>query len=136
MSAAFEDLAAARPTFGVPPARGADRDAWAAWYAGQHLKCDPGLSAVIYLPGGAGEEDLRFVELSELVAGRTDEAARLPVSFGVGRDTGGQHVLSIVDISPEQWDRMRAGTLAPPDGWEIAGGRVFEGGRVAAKAAA
>ena len=136
MSSALNDLAAARPTFEIPPAPGSGRDAWAAWFAGQHLKCAPDVSAVIYLPRGAGEEEIRFVELSEQVAGRTDETVREAVTFGVGRDTGGRHVLAIVDATPEQWERMRAGALAPPDGWETAGGRVFEAGAAHARAAA
>ena len=136
MSAAFDQLVAAPPTFDVPPAAGADRDAWAAWFAGQHLKCDPSISAVVYLPHGADGEEIRFVELSDAVAGRTDEAVRQVMTFGVGRDTGGSHVLAIVDATPEHWDRMRAGTLAPPDGWEIASGRVFEADPVPARAAA
>ena len=41
-----------------------DRDIMARWYATEHLKTDPGIVSVYYLPTNAGEREIRFVEVN------------------------------------------------------------------------
>ena len=117
------------------PPTGYDRDELAAWYAAQHLKVDPGLEAVAYFPEGAGERSIRFVAVNREIAGRTDEALE-PIIFPLEMGTTTEHRLEFFDVSPEQWERLEAGTLDLPEGWSRAGRRIYRPERVAAKAAA
>ena len=41
-----------------------DRDEMAQWYAHEHLKTDPGLELVYYLPTKAGAREIRLVEIN------------------------------------------------------------------------
>ena len=49
-----------------------DRDVMARWYATEHLKTDPGIEAVWYLPKSAGDREIRFVEINHLIGDRND----------------------------------------------------------------
>ena len=55
----------------------------ARWYAKQHLKTDPRIRSVYYLPANAPDREIRFVEINELVADRRDDTLE-PIDFGVG----------------------------------------------------
>ena len=59
-----------------------DRDSMARWYATQHLKTDPGIAAVWYLPTYAEERDIRFVEINNLLVNRNDRGLA-PIDFGI-----------------------------------------------------
>ena len=102
------------------PATKFNRDAMAKWYAQEHLKTDPGIVSVHYLPHGAGERDIRLVEVNTLLGNRTDDALE-PIDFGVDRGTDSEHRLLIVDVTPEQWDRITARKLSLPNGWSLDG---------------
>jgi len=102
-----------------------DRDSQARWYARQHLRTDPGISAVYYLPDGAPEREIRFVEINELIADRNDDALQ-PIDFGVDRGSDSEHSLFVLDVTPEQWSRIERGALALPDHWSLADARSFE----------
>jgi len=95
-----------------------DRDAMAQWYATEHLKTDPGIATVWYLPTGAGEREVRLVEVNELMAERTDDSLE-PIDFGVDMGTDTEHKLLVVDITPDQWDRLKSGGVSLPDGWSL-----------------
>jgi hypothetical protein len=95
-----------------------DRDAMARWYADRHLKTDPGILEVCYLPTNAPDREIRLLEVNELIASREENPVE-PIDFGV--DIGGeiQHTLFVVDVTPEQWERIQQGRLALPDGWSL-----------------
>jgi hypothetical protein len=103
-----------------------DRDSMARWYAKQHLKTDPGVVAVHYLPGGAGEREIRLVEVNQLMGDRTDDALE-PIDFGADRGTETAHKLLVLDVTPAQWQRISAGELGLPSGWSLEGEVRFEG---------
>ncbi|MEX2288290.1 MAG: hypothetical protein WD648_14440 [Planctomycetaceae bacterium] len=95
-----------------------DRDSVARWYAKQHLKTDPGVSSVYFLPKNAGEREIRFIEINDLLADRNDHALE-PIDFGIDMGTENAHNLFVLDVTPTQWERIRAGNLQLPDDWSL-----------------
>lgn len=111
-----------------PPAperpKTADRDALARWYATRHMSVDPTIREVIYLPERAPADEIRLIEINALSA-VPDSAPVEALDFGADIDLPGEHRLFVADVTPAQWDRIRAGSLALPDGWGLAGNRAF-----------
>jgi hypothetical protein len=109
----------------MPPAEGDppmstvafDRDSMARWYAKQHLKVDEGIEKVIYLPTNAGEREIRFLEINTEMLDPDDHLE--PISYGVDMGTGNEHVLWIIDVTPEQYERIRNNTLQLPNNWNL-----------------
>lgn len=93
-----------------------NRDSLAHWYAQEHLKTDPGILKVVYLPTNADEREIRFIEINELMAERTSEILE-PIDFGVDMDSENAHKLWVLDVTPNQWDRIEAGELTLPESW-------------------
>ncbi len=100
------------------PATQFDRDSMARWYATEHLKTDPGIVSVYFLPGNAGEREIRFVEVNNLIGERNDDVLE-PIDFGVDTGTDSAHKLFVLDVTPEQWQRMKAQELSLPDNWSL-----------------
>lgn len=102
-----------------------DRNSMAHWYATQHLKTDPGVVSVHYLPTNAGEREIRFVEVNNLIGDRNDDALE-PIDFGV--DTGMQsaHRLLVLDVTPDQWQRISSEKLSLPGDWSLEGALEFK----------
>jgi hypothetical protein len=92
----------------------------ARWYAESHLKTDPGIVSVHYLPTKAEEREIRFIEVNRLMGDRNDDALE-PIDFGidVGMDTA--HKLLVLDVTPKQWERIKAQKLSLPSGWSLEG---------------
>ena len=95
-----------------------DRDLMAQWYADRHLKTDPGIVEIHYLPAHAPEREIRLLEVNSLVATRTDDPIQ-PIDFGVDIGEASTHTLLVADVTPEQWDRIQQGQLALPSGWSL-----------------
>ena len=100
------------------PAKQFDRDSMARWYAEEHLKTDPGIVPVYYLPTNADEREIRFIEVNCLIGDRNDVALE-PIDFGVDAGMDSAHRLFVLDVTPEQWDRMRAHQLQLPANWSL-----------------
>lgn len=98
------------------PATQFDRDSLARWYAQQHLKTDPGIEAVYYLPKNAGDREIRFVEINHLIGDRNDDALE-PIDFGIDMGTDTAHKLFVLDVTPDQWTRIQANALRLPGNW-------------------
>src|SRR3954469_17492939 len=92
-----------------------DRDSMARWYAERHLKTDPGIRAVYYLPAEAPEREIRFLEVNELMADRDDDPIE-PLDFGVDPEGPTAHRLVVVDVTPTQWERIQRNELVLPPG--------------------
>lgn len=90
----------------------------ARWYAKEHLKTDPGVVSVYYLPRNAGDREIRFVEVNNLIGDRTDDILE-PIDFGVDNGMDTAHKLFVLDVTPEQWDRIKAQELALPANWSL-----------------
>ncbi len=96
-----------------------NRDRMAEFYAKQHIKTDPGTVLVVYLPHGAEEREIRLLEVNSLMGDRNDNAF-FPISFCLDReDKESTHTLSILDVTPEQWERIESLKLQLPDGWSL-----------------
>lgn len=107
------------------PATQFDRDALARWYANEHLKTDPGIKAVYYLPTNADEREIRFVEINTLIGDRNDDALE-PIDFGVDMGMESAHKLFVLDVTPKQWDRIRNNELGLPSNWTLENASHFE----------
>ena len=101
-----------------------DRDGLARWYASEHLKTDPGVRAIYYLPTNAPEREIRFVEVNELIAERDDDSLE-PFDFGVDIGSETEHKLYVLDVTPSQWGRLSQSLLALPSGWELRDAEVI-----------
>jgi hypothetical protein len=101
-----------------------NRDSMARSYATRHLKTDPGIRAVYYLPAGAPQREIRFLEINELIADR-DKYPLEPIDFGV--DIGGAegHTLLVLDVTPTQWEKINKKELQLPKGWSFDGAIPF-----------
>ncbi len=95
-----------------------DRDAMARWYATNHLQTDPGLGPIVYLPGNAPDREIRLVEVNRLMPSRTDESIE-PLDFGIERGTPNAHLLCIVDVTVDQWERIKSNSLRLPTDWSL-----------------
>jgi len=102
-----------------------DRDTMARWYAKQHLKTDPGLRSVFYLPTNSPEREIRFVEINELIGDR-DDGTLEPIDFGVDTGMETEHKLFVLDVTPRQWDRITGCSLPLPRGWSLQGAVEYE----------
>ncbi|WP_153556799.1 hypothetical protein [Roseimaritima sediminicola] len=100
------------------PATQFDRDAMARWYASEHLKTDPGIVAVYYLPTNSGDRVIRFVEVNKLIGDRNDDALE-PIDFGVDTGMETAHKLYVLDVTPEQWGRIETQQLGLPGNWSL-----------------
>lgn len=107
------------------PATQFDRDSMARWYAREHLKTDPGIEAVYYLPANAGAREIRLVEVNKLIGDRSDNALE-PIDFGVDAGMESAHKLFVLDVTPEQWDRIRTQELGLPGNWSLENAVPYE----------
>ena len=108
------------------PAIRFDRDRMARWYAHEHLKTDPGVRAIYYLPTNAPEREIRFVEVNNLIADRTGNALE-PIDFGVDTGSDSEHKLLILDVTPSQWERIQQSSLSLPQDWSLNGSVPYSG---------
>lgn len=92
----------------------------ARWYANEHLKTDPGIKAVYYLPLDASEREIRFIEINCLIGDRNDDSLE-PIDFGVDTGTESEHTLFVLDVTPSQWERIRTQELSLPADWNLDG---------------
>lgn len=95
-----------------------DRDKMARWYADRHLKTDPAIREVHYLPTNAPGREIRLIEINESIADRRDDHIE-PIDFGV--DIGGEaaHSLWVLDVTPAQWEKIRHRRSKLPPGWSL-----------------
>jgi len=108
------------------PATLFDRNEMARWYAEQHNKTDPGICSIYYLPTNAPEREIRFVEINTLIGDRNDDTLE-PIDFGVDTGMETEHKLFVLDVTPRQWDRIRASQLQLPRGWSLVGAIPYGG---------
>lgn len=101
-----------------------NRDEMARWYAKRHLKTDPGIRVIYYLPVGAPEREIRFVEINEAIASRDDDPIE-PIDFGVDTDGESAHRLMILDVTPAQWEKIGKDQLQLPRGWSLSNAIPF-----------
>jgi len=101
-----------------------DRDTLARWYAEEHLKTDPGIDSVYYLPQNSPEREIRLVEVNKLLAERNEDSLE-PIDFGVGMGTENAHKLFVLDVTPAQWQRIESHGLCLPGHWSLQDAQRF-----------
>ena len=101
-----------------------DKAEMARWYADRHLRTDPGIRTVYYLPVGAPEREIRLLEINELIAVRENDPLE-PIDFGIDITGADSHCLLVLDVTPAQWDNIREGRLQLPEGWSLEGASSF-----------
>ena len=101
-----------------------DRDSLAQWYAMEHLKTDPGVDEIYYLPVNSPEREIRFIEINSLI-GELEDKAIEPIDFGVDFGRESQHQLLVLDVTPAQFERMLRSSLPLPSGWSLDGAVPF-----------
>ncbi|HEV7280949.1 MAG TPA: hypothetical protein VGN57_12160 [Pirellulaceae bacterium] len=97
-----------------------DKDGLARWYASQHLKVDEAIPSIFYLPAGSGEREIRLVEVNERIGDRTDDYLE-PIDFGIDMGMESAHKLFVLDVTPDQWNRIDSGRLSLPKDWSLEG---------------
>jgi hypothetical protein len=104
-----------------------NRDRMARWYVQRHLKTDPGIQTILYLPVNAPEREIRLVEVNAAITERGEEPLE-PIDFGV--DIGGAegHTLMVLDVTPGQWKKVEKKKLHLPPGWSREGAIEFSRG--------
>ncbi len=90
----------------------------AEFYAGLHYKTDDQIKSIIYLPDDAPDSEIRLVEVNDRLAEMPDEFLE-PIDFGVDHGSENEHSLVILDVTPDQWNRMINGVLPLPSGWSL-----------------
>jgi len=108
------------------PAAAFNRDSMAEFYAKRHKLTDHAISEIHYLPTGAPANEIRLVEVNGSVTGNTTPE---PIDFGVDHGSDNEHKLVVLDVRPEQWDKIREGALPLPQGWMLEGRKEVSGGR-------
>lgn len=95
-----------------------DRDVMSKHYAIRHMKTDPGIRAIYYLPTGAHDREIRLVEVNDDIVPRETERFEA-IDFGVDIKSDNSHRLLIVDMTPSQWEKVEANELQLPEGWSL-----------------
>ena len=94
------------------------RNSMAEYYAQQHLKTDPGIVAVYYLPANADDREIRLIEVNRMIGARNDESLE-PIDFGVDAGLDTAHKLLVLDVTPDQWTRIKSKELGLPQNWSL-----------------
>lgn len=102
-----------------------DRNALARWYAKEHLKTDPGICSIHFLPSNSPAREIRLIEVNKLLGERSDDTLQ-PIDFGVDTGTETEHKLFVLDVTPRQWDRIAKLSLPLPPGWSLKDAVPFE----------
>jgi len=95
-----------------------DRDGMARWYAQRHLKTDPGIRTVYYLPTNAPDREIRFIEVNDFITDRGGEQIE-PIDFGVDTGSDSAHSLMVLDVTPSQWEGIGNKKIKLPPGWSL-----------------
>jgi hypothetical protein len=105
-------------------AKSFNRDSTARFYAKRHLDSDPGTRDIYYLPVGAPEREIRFLEINDMIPARENGSLE-PLDFGVDIDSPHRHTLFVLDVTPAQWNKIQKRQLPLPNGWSLDGNKHF-----------
>lgn len=96
------------------------KDEEAKELARKHYQVEAGLTHVIRI-GGSAEVELRPNEPIKLleVNENTIPAGIMPIQFGPSPASGVHYPSVIVEVTPDEYERIRTGELRLPDGWTL-----------------
>lgn len=99
-----------------------ERALFAAWLARQHLRFDPRLTQVIYLPSGASDDEVRMLEVNTgLYPGPSDPIAPIETTPAV-KDLPFR--VWVADVTPDEWKRIQTNPGLLPTGWNLEGNTI------------
>ena len=96
----------------------ATKDDMARRLADAHLAVEPGIARVVRLRAddeSDPDEPLKMLEVNR----HTFAAGIRPVYFPPSARHGIPFTTAIVEVTPEEFERIEAGALALPDGWKM-----------------
>jgi hypothetical protein len=105
-----------------PAPAGTSRDEVAAWMAREHIIADSGIREVWYLPVGAPADEIRFLDVSDRLAGPDGRIGAL--EFGLNIEGVPFH-LRVADVTSEQLDQAKRDPSLLPAGWSLEGSQVW-----------
>lgn len=98
------------------PKPGSTRDEIAEWLSKTHLSVDGSIREVWYLPTGAPEDEIRLIEVNDRYVGEGAEI--VPFDMGI-EVNGAPFKLRVVDITPNQLEKIKTDSSMLPKGWNI-----------------
>jgi hypothetical protein len=109
-----------RDVFALDQAVVDDKSQVARELAKKHYQAEAGLQSVFRLTGSA-EVELRPIEPIKLLEVNTNTVASgvLPVQFGPAPASGIPYPSIIVEVSPEEFEKIKAKELMLPKGWQV-----------------
>jgi hypothetical protein len=98
-----------------------------------HYEVEPGMIRIFRLIGDVdaearAEEPIKLLEVNE----NTVPVGIMPLGFGPSPSHGIHHLSVIVEVTPDEYDKIRANELTLPDGWKV--GELFPKPAVPAEA--
>lgn len=96
------------------------KDEEAKELAKKHYQVEAGLTHVIRIGGTADvelrpNEPIKLLEVNE----NTIPAGIMPIQFGPSPAAGVHYSSVIVEVTPDEYERIRTGELRLPDGWTL-----------------
>jgi hypothetical protein len=85
-----------------------------------HYRVEPGITQIYRITGGAEaevrpDEPIKLLEVNE----NTIPSGIMPLGFGPAPAHGIHFPSIIVEVTPEEFDRIRSQELPLPGGWEV-----------------
>ncbi len=99
---------------------------FARWLAQRHLSTDPAIQRIVYLPTGAPNDEIRFLEINRFLQPPDDDVIE-PVDFSPD-DDGLSFKVFVADITSDQWERIQQDPSTLPPGWQLVDNRIYSRG--------
>ncbi|SIO43228.1 hypothetical protein SAMN05444166_4674 [Singulisphaera sp. GP187] len=109
-----------------PPASGMSQLEFAQWIGRRHFAVDKGISRILYLPNGAPAQEVRLLEVNDLA--HIPENAPIEAIDFMPDIEGVPYQLFVADVTPGQFEAIRAGQLPLPPGWMLEGFQAISPG--------
>jgi hypothetical protein len=94
-------------------------ESFARWLAHRHLSTDPAIQRVVYLPTGAPNDEIRFLEINRFLQPPDDDVIE-PVDF-----SGLPFKVFVADVTSDQWERIQQDPCTLPPGWQLYDNRIY-----------
>jgi hypothetical protein len=96
------------------------KDEQARKLAAIHYRVEDGVTRIFWIVKGGGAESRPGEPIKLLETNvNTIPSGVVPLRFGSHPSEGIHHPSVIVEVTPEEFRKIRAGALALPDGWEV-----------------
>jgi hypothetical protein len=109
-----------RIIFGVDGGIGTERETVARELAHKHYEIETGLTHVYWInspveTGRGATEPIKLLEVNE----NTVPSGIMPLQFGPSPASGVHYPSVIVEVTPNEFERIRSGELRLPEGWSV-----------------